>query len=298
MAQATRCYIDSGRAETLPNPDDLAVAMSLPFRDDLKGYSHTSIPNAGEANYTIQPAGAWTDLHIDMEHSFLSPQDGSKAWIAFPRTRLNEQIFYEMHSTTSDHTFLCRRALAEMEDGRCCISEKGDLVFVPVEWFHTVITLEPSIWVGTWLIGNGYQMLGALYVSMVATRVRHYGMNDEQCDGWTENEKGKFSVATKTLYEDLHHFDHPEMINHDIVVRSFERIWKFGRFRERALFLKIASAKGWVSLAERLRETFAEIAAGLHKGSMIWSKGCFVFRLSECRRNVGEINYGAHETFP
>lgn len=85
---------------------------------DMKPYSRLNIPNVDKPTYTIQPASEWTDLHTDMDHGLLLQQEGSKAWVAFQRMSLNERIFYDMHETTSNCSFLCRRTLAEMEGGR------------------------------------------------------------------------------------------------------------------------------------------------------------------------------------
>ena len=273
-----RSYIDSANPQTSPDPDTIPFAMSLPFPQNMKAYSQLNIPNAGEATYTIQAACAFTDLHLDLEHSLLYQLYGSKAWFAFPRTSKNENLYYTMHSNPSDFMFLSGRALREMEGGRCGVSSIGDLVFVPAEWFHFVVTLEPSIWVGSWLKGNGYQMLNSAYMKMKATRVRHLGKNDQSSDEWTQDEEDKVRDAIMILWKELEWQYKTKSLTKEVLEHSVDSVYKFLRFKGSTWLWKLVTSKRWKRL---LNDSVISLEGG---SNGVWENGCFH---GDCMQGTG-----------
>ena len=190
MGEVMQQYIDSSNPSLLSDPDNLRYAVGMSFVGDLKKYTFLNIPGADVADFCIQPAGVFADMHLDLKNSLAwlrrsrdEPRKGKKAWVAFPKTPDNEKIWYDMHSTSHDYLDLMRMASENMEGGRYCIQDAGDLVFIPVGWFHAVVTLVPSILVGSWKNENGYEMLSTLYGYMHTSRIRHGGKNQQGLNG-------------------------------------------------------------------------------------------------------------------
>src|SRR5579859_5254862 len=180
MGEVMEQYIDSLNPSFLGDQDNLRYAVGMSFVGDLKKYALLNIPGADEADFCIQPAGVFADMHLDLKNSLAwlrrsrgEPQKSKKAWVAFPKTPWNEKIWYDMHGTSHDYLNLTRTASEKMEGGRYCIQDAGDLVFIPVGWFHAVVTLVPSILVESWRDGNVYEMLSTLYVYMCTSRIQH-----------------------------------------------------------------------------------------------------------------------------
>jgi len=115
----------------------------------------------------------------------------------------NEKIWYDMHDTSHDYLNLTRTASEKMEGGRYCIQDAGDLVFISIGWFHAVITLVPSILVGSWRDGNGYEMLSTLYIYMRTSRIRHGGKNEQGFNGWTNKERTHFETGMSILLAEV-----------------------------------------------------------------------------------------------
>src|SRR5438270_10870753 len=168
-------------------------------------YRKVKIDGAADAFYALQPAGSYTDLHTDPEHSLAYHLKGGKAWVAYPPTQHNKEIYLKMHEKSHHYDFLAGGALREMQGGRICLSGEGDLVFIPVGWFHFVFTLQPSILLGSWLVRNGFAMLLALHLSMVSIRKRFKGSNADGLLGWTESERIQFETGMKCMIEDIRH---------------------------------------------------------------------------------------------
>jgi hypothetical protein len=293
MAEVTQGYIDSLKNYSLGNPDDLRYAVGMDFVGELKGYASLNIPNADQADFCIQPAGVWADVHIDLKSSLAwirkhKEEDrptGKKAWYAFPNTPGNERIWFEMHKNSYDYLFLSGSAMEKMEGGRYCIQYAGDLVFIPVGWFHFVITLQPSILVGSWLDGDGYEMLSCLYVYMRASRIRHRGLNEQQSKGWIVKESTHFEGGMKILLADIKSLTRTGTVSVNKVVDIFEKIWSFVEFNEedndkstevrRKWFLGVVWSNDWRDATKSLKEMY---------GKDLWTNSCF---FSGCKDRGG-----------
>ena len=185
------------------NPDTLRYAVSLSFVGDLEEYRQLSIPRSEEADFCVQPAGVLADMHLDLKHSLAWLSMGKKAWIAFPPTEFNHQIWVDIHNSSTGYLFLVGDALKKMEGGLCCVQGEGDLIGMPVGWPHFVATIKPSILVGSWIVENGYGMICSLFVYMQVQRIRHGGKNEDDEMGWNEKEASHFQIGVGALLGDV-----------------------------------------------------------------------------------------------
>ena len=293
MGEVTQQYIDSSNPSLLSDPDNLRYAVGMSFVGDLNEYAFLNIPGSDKADFCIQPAGVFADLHVDLKNSIAwlrrrndEPPKGKKAWVAFPKTLRNEKIWYEMHSTSHDYLNLTRTASEKMEGGRYCIQNAGDLVFIPVGWFHAVVTLVPSILVGSWRDGNGYEMLSTLYVYMCTSRIRHSGKNEQGFNGWTDKERTHFESGMRTLLAEIKLQIETKAVSRNRVAEMFEKIWVFAEFKEedtgvkRKWFLEAVWSKGWQNITGLLKGMYRD------EGSGLWANGCFISHCDD-RRSDG-----------
>jgi hypothetical protein len=262
-----------------PDPDTVHQASNLSFVGFLTDYGDLNILGAAHASYAIQCAGAFTDLHTDPEDSIAFQMSGEKLWVAFPPTPRNTDIFLKMHSNSEDYSCLARKALENMEGGRCCISRTEDLVYVETGWFHLVLTKKPSILITSWLVLNGYKILLTLRSSMDAMRARYKGRNDELSLGWTDGEKQRFELGLDTLYKDIE-----KSMPTDLVIK-FTDIWGFRKFNnptdpeEVEWFLNTLFSEAWKKLAKKLKNK--------EGGNPIWANGCFD---PDCKGRKGPVS--------
>lgn len=143
-----------------------------------------------------------------------------------------------------------------------CIQNAGDLVSMPVGWFHGVVALEPSILVESWLNGNGYEMLSALYVYMRTSRIRHKGKNERGFMRWTDKESIHFESGMSVLLGDLKSLIETKIVSQEKVVDAFKKIWCFIEFNKeetpegmvwrRKWFLNVVWSKDWQVVATEL----------------------------------------------
>jgi len=288
MGEVMERYIDSSNASLLGDPDNLRYAVGMSFVGDLKKYAFLNIPGADEADFCIQPAGVFADLHLDLKNSLAwlrrsrdEPQKGKKAWVAFPKTERNETVWYDMHGSSHDYLNLTRTASEKMEGGRYCVQGAGDLVLIPVGWFHAVVTLVPSILVGSWLDGNGYEMLSTLYVYMRTSRIRHGGKSEQGFTGWTDKEKTHFESGLSILLAETKPLIETKAVSQDRAAQMFEKIWAFAEFNKEdsggemgKWFLEVVWSKDWRDITTELKMMYGEERDGL------WANSCFI---SQCR---------------
>src|SRR5579859_8748 len=85
MGEVMERYIDSLNPSLLGDPDNLRYAVGMSFVGDLKKYAFLNIPGADEADFYIQPAGVFVDMHLDLKNSLAwlrrsrgEPQKGKK----------------------------------------------------------------------------------------------------------------------------------------------------------------------------------------------------------------------------
>jgi hypothetical protein len=295
MGTVTQQYLDSLLSSTLRNPDDVRYGVSFSFSGDLASFATLNIPGSDPADFCLQPEGVLVDMHIDLKHSIAwirrGPNElsqGKKVWIIFPRSPHNEGVWLEFHNSTHDYECLLRSALEKMQGGQYAIQNSGDLVYIPVGLFHGVITLEASILVGSWIVGNGFQMLGTLCLYMRTSQVRHKGKNEENLYGWTDKEKSYFKTGMETLLSDLQPpLSTPESHSTERLMEIYNQIWQFAEFlnqrdpseHEKSVkwFKGIVWSKEWRHLTQELCNVYEESH---------WLNSCF---LSGCddRRNGG-----------
>ena len=96
MGEVMERYIDSSNPSSLGDPDNLRYAVGMDFVGDLKKYASLNIPHAEKADFCIQAAGVWADMHMDLKASLAwlrkgkdEQPKGKKAWIAFPKSLEN-----------------------------------------------------------------------------------------------------------------------------------------------------------------------------------------------------------------
>ena len=69
MGEVMQRYIDSSNPFLLGDPDNLRYAVGMSFVGDLMEYAFLNIPGTDEADFCIQPAGVFADMHLDLKNS-------------------------------------------------------------------------------------------------------------------------------------------------------------------------------------------------------------------------------------
>jgi hypothetical protein len=286
MAQVNGYYIDSKNPEFDVDPDKLVYAVGLSFHGNIKEHSRLKDGmGTREAEFHVQPAKVHADMHLDTKPSVAwlrkgekEKGKGKKIWIFFPSTTHNVEVWKVQHASLEAYLHLTGGALKKMEKGLYCIQEAGDLVYVPVGWFHSVITVEPSILIVASMEGAGSEALKTLHVYMAAMRVRHKGKNELGEIGWSPTEILWFEDAMKTLLLQLKE----SKIEETEVVDLFDVIWRlmaeFGIAEFTESFLSIAWNKEWKEVAKRIVMAF-----GGEENCHIWTNACFLKDCDERR---------------
>jgi len=294
MSIVVKKYLNSLNPSADRDPDKVRYAVSLSFIQTEKHRENLNIPYSEPADFCLQPAGVVTDMHIDLKHSIAwltngsETSEGKKTWVFFPRTQHNEVIWVEMHKNTYDYECLMGGALEKMEGGQFVVQKSGDLVFIPVGWFHAVITLERSILVGSWITGNGYEMLCTLHLYMPRTnRSRHNGSNEEDLHGWTQKEQKHFEIGVKAVHDDLQKLQQPGNVRNsaDKIHKMYDQIWKFAQFISQPNRVEHDATENWFKAVVWSKE-WQRLTANLRNGDGIgelWSNSCFLFGCDDRR---------------
>lgn len=102
----------------------------------------------------IGPKGAVTPLHVDIwgTHAWLSQLAGRKRWILYPPDQ--KHLLYE-YRVQPDRPDFKRYPLFEQARGIECTIGPGETVYVPSNWSHWVVSLDPTISLTSNYMGPG-----------------------------------------------------------------------------------------------------------------------------------------------
>jgi hypothetical protein len=97
----------------------------------------------------IGPAGTFTPLHFDLTNNLIAQIVGSKRVVLVPPSETSKlahrrHVFSDVHDITDD----ARLKLFENAASACCIEldlKAGDLLYVPVGWWHQITAIEFSV---------------------------------------------------------------------------------------------------------------------------------------------------------
>ena len=135
--------------------EDIAPAADT-FAD---GFQSPQIPSGDRPELTwlfVGPAGAYTPLHRDLWHT--------DAWIAQLRGRKLVRLWHPMHTNALSHgDVFCDLSCPDLDtfpesQAVPCseaILEPGDVLYVPADWLHEVISLEDSVSVSSNFMARG-----------------------------------------------------------------------------------------------------------------------------------------------
>lgn len=275
VAEVVKLFMDSQNIDTMPDPDSLSWFFSVEFPEHLKEFKSLknmgNIPGSGDATFTIQSTAAISDLHLDIEHSVQWMASGAKIWIAWPgNNQRNQDIYWSSHTSSADFEFLGKKAITDMTGGIIGVVYAGDLLFLPTHWFHLVITLVPSIWVGWGKFGNGLLMLSSLYIRMKAARLRNRGRNDHESEGWTTEEEKEFDSALGYLHKELQKLGANRPNSDEAIRKSFELVWRFTEFKPESNCMERSER----TKLQELVKSFVGKKRGRCK--KLWPNGCFL----------------------
>lgn len=158
----------------------------------------------------------------------------------------------------------------DMTQGIIGVVHAGDLVYLPADYFHMVITISATIWVGCGKFGNGLLLFSSLEIRMNSARLRNDGRNDNETEGWTMEEEEQFDTASMYLHKELHKLG-PNRPNSDQDIRrSLEMIWRFTKFEPGSKCVENWEKMGWMKLAKSFVGERPQTCLKL------WPNGCFL----------------------
>ncbi|MBU0556508.1 MAG: cupin-like domain-containing protein [Alphaproteobacteria bacterium] len=103
----------------------------------------------GEGMLWVGPAGTFTPLHFDLTNNLLIQITGRKRVLLVPpsQTRLlshHRHVFSDVHDL-EDEACMKRHPLAQQVQPYVVTLEAGDMLFIPVGWWHQVRSLDFSV---------------------------------------------------------------------------------------------------------------------------------------------------------
>ena len=122
-------------------------AAFAPLMADIRPISHLLGPEPGML--WVGPAGTFTPLHFDLTNNLLIQITGRKRvlLVSPSQTRLmanRRHVFSDVHDL-EDAACMARHPQAQQVEPYIVTLEPGDMLFIPVGWWHQVRSLEFSV---------------------------------------------------------------------------------------------------------------------------------------------------------